>query len=677
MKWYLSINCLAALVTAFALAGPAHAQDSVFDETRGLGTTVQPVQRQFEIFDAGNYDLTVTDLAVPAAAAAGTVKAALTRGSQVVTVVNAGSTGSFAATPGVYNVTVIGVPDTAAGIATVGVRIASAGTGVVALDFSDSLRRVGQDPGVNPRLLDATVDLVAGDYDVVLSDRNLPAALSTLTLAITRQGSSSLALRLGSAGTAILTASTGRYRLFAIGQSPSTATGGAFSLTIRARATGALVFGQSLPVGKTVRLGAVSLSAGDHTLAATDLLSPTALTGLSVLLVNGGETVAALNAAGTTNFTASAGNHELLAAASAAANSAGSYAVSLRRAGAEIYAVAHGVVGASSTISADEFPVDVITAGAYQIRVADFQFPQPLASLRSIIVQGGGVVSTLPSGGTAGVSLGAARATVLVFSSVVTPASGLYGVDLRPSAVGSGPLLEETRGVGGVFSARKVSILSNGAFDVTVADLAFPVAFTELAAVVTRSDQRVGSIFGAGTFRFDAQSGNYFINFIATPAAAAGFGTYRMAVSSRPPAPTVTLTADRTTVVSGSTVSLTWSSANAAACTASGAWSGNRVLAGNETTAPIVSSSTYSIECTGPGGSATARVVINTQAAASSSGSGGGGAVSPFLLLLVLAMALPGAAGLRRRSRGEQGFAGRRPSIVDHEGRRLFMQFFR
>src|SRR5512139_1435906 len=54
-----------------------------------------------------------------------------------------------------------------------------------------------------------------------------------------------------------------------------------------------------------------------------------------------------------------------------------------------------------------------------------------------------------------------------------------------------------------------------------------------------------------------------------------------------PPVPTVTLSSSATSVTTGQSATLTWSSTNATACTASGAWSGSMTLAGTESTGAL------------------------------------------------------------------------------------------
>jgi hypothetical protein len=69
-------------------------------------------------------------------------------------------------------------------------------------------------------------------------------------------------------------------------------------------------------------------------------------------------------------------------------------------------------------------------------------------------------------------------------------------------------------------------------------------------------------------------------------------------------APTVTLTANPTTVVSGGSSTLTWSSTNATTCTASGNWSGTKQTSGSQVMSNLTADKHYVLTCTGPGGSA-------------------------------------------------------------------------
>jgi hypothetical protein len=85
------------------------------------------------------------------------------------------------------------------------------------------------------------------------------------------------------------------------------------------------------------------------------------------------------------------------------------------------------------------------------------------------------------------------------------------------------------------------------------------------------------------------------------------------------PAPTVTLTANPTSIASGATSNLTWSSTNATSCTASGAWSGSKATSGTAATAALTANASYSLSCSGSGGSASASANVTVTAAPSTS----------------------------------------------------------
>ena len=80
------------------------------------------------------------------------------------------------------------------------------------------------------------------------------------------------------------------------------------------------------------------------------------------------------------------------------------------------------------------------------------------------------------------------------------------------------------------------------------------------------------------------------------------------------PAPTVTLAASPTTVASGGVSTLTWTSANATACTASGGWSGTVATSGTWSTGALASTSEFELTCTGEGGSATQSATVTVSA---------------------------------------------------------------
>jgi hypothetical protein len=69
-------------------------------------------------------------------------------------------------------------------------------------------------------------------------------------------------------------------------------------------------------------------------------------------------------------------------------------------------------------------------------------------------------------------------------------------------------------------------------------------------------------------------------------------------------APTVSLSADALTVGEGGSTTLRWSATNADSCTASGGWDGTVATSGSMSVGPLDAGTTFSLSCSGPGGSA-------------------------------------------------------------------------
>jgi hypothetical protein len=109
---------------------------------------------------------------------------------------------------------------------------------------------------------------------------------------------------------------------------------------------------------------------------------------------------------------------------------------------------------------------------------------------------------------------------------------------------------------------------------------------------------------------------------LVTPPAAATF-TYTLTcngvasstsvvVANAPtPMPTVSLSLAPASVAAGQASMLTWSTTNATACVASGAWAGNQATSGSLAVTQVVAGTyTYSLTCTGPGGSASGSATL-------------------------------------------------------------------
>jgi len=82
-------------------------------------------------------------------------------------------------------------------------------------------------------------------------------------------------------------------------------------------------------------------------------------------------------------------------------------------------------------------------------------------------------------------------------------------------------------------------------------------------------------------------------------------------VTNPPPSPTASISADTNPVVYNTATTIRWSSTNATSCTVSPpGWTGT---SGAQSTGPLTTATTYTVNCSGAGGSASASVTVNIQ----------------------------------------------------------------
>jgi hypothetical protein len=125
-----------------------------------------------------------------------------------------------------------------------------------------------------------------------------------------------------------------------------------------------------------------------------------------------------------------------------------------------------------------------------------------------------------------------------------------------------------------------------------------------------------------------------------------------LAVTAPPVPAAPTLTLATTSITVGNSTTITWSSATATSCTASGSWTGTLASSGTQTLTPAAAGSdTYTLTCANAGGKSPPSTVTLTVTGAVSSGvsSHGGGAID---LLTLLGLAGVGLARILGRRRG-------------------------
>jgi hypothetical protein len=688
MSWTTGARAFAAACMFVCIN--SHAQTSAplvnTVHTVAAATQAVPVEETFNITTAGTYQVTLTDLGAQISTSAtltsGTL--AITTGSTVVgtpLVTTSGSTSwstTFSATPGTYMIHVVGttspVPgsgSTVPGPATIGMQVTNTANNSQVASFSDTLALPANGTPSNVGTLgDSFTVSTAGNYLVTLTDMQLPTALTTLTLAITAQGSATLLTdpSFGTApGTPTKTATVAlqpgvTYQIFAGGLAGGV-NAGLYGVNVSPAGGGTAVYTKTVPVGAVTAVGSPALTAAIYTLSFSDLAFPAALSQVAAAVTLNGQSVAQLNATGTSSaFSGTAVPYQVFALGLPVQGGQGSYTLSVQPAnGTPVLNIARAVSDPTSGLFAYSFDTTA-SAGAYSLDLADFGYPASFTAIQAAAVQAGALLPATGSGGSTTTSLSGAGTlnitpvagpvSLLVFAQPAPPASagastgGLFGIDLTESGAGA-PAFQTSQGVGQLFSVQTATVSSGGSYQAVVADLGFPANFANLAVIVTRGTSKIGSIFGGGTLTFDATGGDYLINFVAQPSATAEAGTYSIVVGAAPPAATATLQVSPTSVSSGGTVTLTWTSANTSSCTASsspsGAWSGSVASGGGTaTSAALTATTTFTLTCVGDDGTSPSQTATVTVTPTTTSTHNGGGAIGFDVVTLLL-----GALGVR------------------------------
>ena len=123
----------------------------------------------------------------------------------------------------------------------------------------------------------------------------------------------------------------------------------------------------------------------------------------------------------------------------------------------------------------------------------------------------------------------------------------------------------------------------------------------------------------------------------------------------RPGIPAISFSPSAWVVEPGTRTILTWSSSDATSCVADGGWAGTRALSGTFETAPVAQSTTYSLQCSGPGGTFTRSITVDSNVLlASNTTRVGGGLSFPWIALLFVGLIVRLFANSRRESRALQ-----------------------
>jgi hypothetical protein len=647
---------LLAFACCHLLIGFADAAVPLPPETRLVtaANAAQPTQLSFNIAAAQDLVVTLTDLQFPGAVVS--ASAVVAQGAAIVASAQlaapaTSATASLPAAVGDYTLYVFGVPNAGFSVGTFSVCIApkaSPSNCIQSASLSGNITAPSSanDPTISTLNSNVVVSS-AGAYKFTFQDFNFPAPLSVAPNVALFQGSTPI--QTGIASGTSLNLGPGTYTLLAIAKADQASQSGVYGITVSAPGVSApldVAVAVGVPASPTAFTNPVSQSV---TLKVTDYGFPGPLASAGALLTAGGSAVGAANAAGgATSFPAPAGPLKLWTYA-VVASTPGTYSADVSAGATDLFTAAQGVQPAGSAY-AYAFVSPVLTAGQYQATASDLQFPSTLTGLAFAVAQNGAIVQQ--SASAASLNFNAVAGNAIMLVAAQTPASGsasgngLFDVNIQTTDTSPQLVFDRTQGVSSTaafFDSQTVNLGLSASFDASLADLATPAQFENLALVISHGSQVLGKIFGGGTFSFPVSPGAYQLTFIATPSAQQQFGLYGVSILYTPPG--VTLTSDVSSAAQNALVNLTWSSTNATSCTASGGnWTGSKATSGTE--AVILSdTTTYTLSCSGPGGVTPQSISVTATPKPGGSG-GGGGSIDAWLIGLAGLLAL--ARGVRK-----------------------------
>jgi hypothetical protein len=631
-----------ACVLLLTLSLPVWAASLVDDATL-IGSPATPVQRDFQIAQDGRYELRLTDVGFPARLQS--LQAAVTRGDALIASAKQPGVVLFDAVAGRYSVQVAGITAASSGLGSFAVRVAPASGGTAVLDDSDTIETptampVGRTTGSTQFTVAA-----AGTYRVTISDTQFPEKLQTLSVLVTRGGVEYMRLD-ATRLTDQFTATAGTYDVLMTAQAGTTTVAGLYTVRVASTA-GTVVLDDSYPVGNLGAGRDVQLpAAAPYTLSVTDAQFPTPLLAGYAAVMRGSTVAAVRKAIGSVSFNSTAGAARIYALpVPNAQTGVGALLVETLQGTSRVFSGAFPASpsAASGKLALFAYEATLKSAASHRAVLTDFALPTALSSVEMAVYENSAALGRRSGAGPIDFQ-GAVGSLQVLVAAQSNPSAllGLFGVQVSTEPTGP-VVLDNTGALGGALQSLPITIKTGGSYDVRLSDLEFPTRFAELDLAVTRGTARVGSIFGSGKLTFVATPGTYFVNIVSRVNSTSQFGSYGLRAEDTPVAPTVTLTASATSIASGGSSVLAWSSTGATSCAASGAWSGTKAITGTQTVGPLTTDSKFTLSCTGPGGTSASDVTVRIKG---QKGSGGGGTSDGAILGCLAAL----AALARRRA---------------------------
>ncbi len=428
------------------------------------------LQQNFTVTTAGEYQISVTDLALPQALQ-GPPQLLVLQGGSIVAILpdaanNNALTKAVTLQSGTYQIFAVALAGTNAsgGLFSASVIPASAGGGTPSFAWAVP---VGGTVAVG-----GAAQLTTGtQYSLVLKDLDFPIALSQLAAVAVDLSQGTAAAILMTSGTQDFMAAGGTsgdtYQVYAIAKAAPTPGAGSYSTQIL-NPGGTAVTGAAQPVTtSTSALNAYSFtasvpSAGGYTATLTDLQFPRVLTAADFALVQGGAVVGtARTSPGSITATLAAGSASLTLLAFAQSGSGGSL-VDLSVSDSSGNLVFDQPQGVGAAFKPTQ--ISIATKGTYQFTLADLAWPasfsQANGQLTGVLTQGGNLVGEIFGGGTL-TSISVTTPGNYYLSIIATPSgtdqAGTYALNV--SAEPPAPVVDFASDAGSVGSGGTVHLI--------------------------------------------------------------------------------------------------------------------------------------------------------------------------------------------------------------------------
>jgi hypothetical protein len=629
-----------------------------------------PAAQTFVVTAGGSYTVTLTDLSssisMPPMQSLGL---AVATSSGTALQMSAAGASSAVLQPGSYTLQVL-ASAASGSFGAFSVQVAPTSGGAALVSYSGAVGPPSGALATGQSTLVTQFSIAnTGPYTLTITDYKFPAALGSLKLIAVQHGVANAAIpfnmdisKPGGTTSTNPSVPAGTYDLFVVAMGGAATSAGLYGLVLSGGSPSAVVQSWVEPVGKLPAPASFTVSsAGTVNLLFGDLGYPKALRTLQAVVIQG--TNVFESAPGTpytggsvaVSFQPTAGPAQLYAWAQPDATAGqGAYA-------AYLYDSSHNTVAdiAAPVLDSSHFGYayssTLAAAGSYQLSLNDFYTPVAFSKLSAVAVQRGAALATLGSAGSTTFSASAAGAVSIVVFPVLMSANSNSLFSLAVADPSNTVIYQTTQGVGAAYNSLQVTISTPGAYVLKATDLGFPANFSTLAVIVTSGQSAVGTIFGSNKLFFNvAAAGTYVANVLAQVGAGVDYGLYGLNVAAAPPSPVISLNPSAASVASGGSATLTWSATNATSCAASAtptstSWSGTVATSGSQSTGMLTADTTFSLSCSGDGGTTGASTQVAIQSS-SGGGKGGGGTLTVADLLALLATA---ASMIRSRARLE------------------------